>query len=154
MLHSPHRHFAASPEERELARSSRRSLARLVHADQTLSLLPADHEDDRPIEIPAGAVALLMDILDAMAAGRGVTLVQEAAEMTTVQAAELLRVSRPYLIGLLESGAIPFRRVGKHRRIRGEDIIAYKERTDRAREAVLDELAALAQKHDFGYGPS
>jgi excisionase family DNA binding protein len=93
-----------------------------------------------------------MDILEAMAAGRGVTLILENAELTTVQAAELLNVSRPFLISLLESRALPYRKVGRHRRIRMEDVMAYKERIDREREAVLDELVAEAQKHGMGYG--
>ena len=89
-----------------------------------------------------------MDILDAMAAGRGLTLIPENAELTTVQAAELLNVSRPFLIGLLEAGAIPYRRVGRHRRIRMEDAMAYRERIDRDRETVLDKLVADAQGFD------
>lgn len=81
-----------------------------------------------------------------------VILIPENAELTTVQAAELLHVSRPFLIGLLESRALPYRKVGRHRRIRMEDVMAYKERIDREREAVLDELVAEAQKHGMGCG--
>jgi excisionase family DNA binding protein len=109
-------------------------------------------EQEQPIELPAGAVALLMDILEAMAAGRGVTIIPENAELTTVQAAGVLNVSRPFLIGLLENGTIPHRKVGRHRRIRMEDVMDYKARIDRDREAALDELTALAQQHDMGYG--
>jgi excisionase family DNA binding protein len=94
-----------------------------------------------------------MDILEAMAAGRGVTIVPENAELTTVEAAAMLNISRPFLIQLLEKGVIPHRKVGKHRRIRVEDVMAYKERDDREREAVLDELVAEAQKSDMGYSP-
>lgn len=104
-----------------------------------------------PIELPAGAVVLLMDILDAMAAGRGVTIIPENAELTTVQAAALLNVSRPFLIKLLEEKVIPHRLVGKHRRIQIDDVMAYKTRIDREREAVLDRLTAEAQDHDMGY---
>ena len=104
--------------------------------------------------MPAGAVSLLMDILEAMAAGRGITLIPENAELTTVQAAEILNVSRPFLIGLLKSKAIPHHKVGKHRRVRMEDVMAYKDRIDREREAVLDQLVAEAQEHDMGYSRS
>jgi excisionase family DNA binding protein len=93
-----------------------------------------------------------MNILEAMAAGRGVTIIPENAELTTVQAADVLNVSRPFFIKLLENGAIPHRKVGKHRRVRMEDFMAYKERIDREREAVLDQLAAQAQEFDMGYG--
>ena len=110
-----------------------------------------DAEQEQPLILPAGAVALLMDILEAMAAGRGISLIPENAELTTVEAAEVLNVSRPYLIKMLTEGALPYRKVGKHRRIRMEDVMAYKSRIDREREAVLDELAADAQENNMGY---
>ena len=108
-------------------------------------------KQDETLELPAGAVALLVDILEAMADGRGVSLIAEHAELTTVEAAKVLHVSRPYLIKLLTEGALPYRKVGKHRRIRMEDVMAYKSRIDDEREAVLDELAAQAQETDMGY---
>lgn len=86
-----------------------------------------------------------------MAAGQGLSLIPENAELTTVQAADVLNVSRPYLIKLLEENAIPRRKVGKHRRIRMEDVMAYKTRIDRERESVLDQLAMEAQQGDLGY---
>jgi excisionase family DNA binding protein len=116
----------------------------------TLRVRDADQE--KPIELPPGAVALLMDILEAMAAGHGVTIIPESAELTTVQAAEVVNVSRPFLIKLLDDGAIPHRKVGKHRRIRMEDVMAYKAAIDRERESVLDQLAREAQEQEMGYG--
>jgi len=73
-------------------------------------------------------------------------------ELSTVQAAEVLNVSRPFLIKLLEEEKIPHRKVGKHRRIRMEDVMAYKSAIDQEREAVLDQLVAEAQEQDMGYG--
>ena len=92
-----------------------------------------------------------MDILEAMAAGRGVTIIPENAELTTVEAADVLNVSRPFIIKLLDEGAIPHRKVGKHRRIRMDDVMNYKAKIDAEREAALDQLVAEAQEHDMGY---
>jgi excisionase family DNA binding protein len=110
-----------------------------------------DAENAEPIELPAGAVTLLMDILDAMASGQVLTLISENAELTTMQAADILNVSRPFLIKLLEEGQIPYRKVGKHRRIRTEDMLNYRRAIDQKREAALDQLVADAQKQDMGY---
>ncbi len=107
--------------------------------------------DAEQVELPASAVASLMDILEAMASGRNVTIVPEDIELTTVQAAKILNVSRPFLIKLLDEGAIPHRRVGKHRRLRVEDVIAYKAAVDGDRERVLESLVHLAQTERMGY---
>jgi excisionase family DNA binding protein len=110
------------PSEREaiIARTSKQLLARYAREDQSLTVQVMDADHDEPIELPAGAVTLLLDILGAMASGQGVTIIPEDAELTTVQAADILHVSRPFLIKLLDGGQIPYRRVGKHRRIRRE----------------------------------
>jgi excisionase family DNA binding protein len=147
-----HRILAPSAQDAALARASGQRLARYARERTALTLRVRDAEQDNPIELPAGAVALLMDILEAMAAGRGVTIIPENAELTTVEAAEALNVSRPFLIKLLDEGAIPHRKVGRHRRIRMEDVMAYKARDDREREAALDELVREAQEMDMGYG--
>ena len=141
------------PSEREaiIARTSRQLLSRYAREDQPLTLRVMDADHEEPIELPAGAVTLLLDILDAMASGRGVTLIPEDAELTTVQAADMLHVSRPFLIKLLDEGKIPYRKVGKHRRIRGEDVMNFKRAIDQEREAVLDQLVADAQEQDMGY---
>jgi excisionase family DNA binding protein len=146
-----HRQSAPTAQEAALARASGQRLSRYRDREKPLSIRVLDIDQEQPLELPAGAVALLMDILEAMAAGRGVSIIPENAELTTVQAAEVLNVSRPYLIKLLAEKAIPHRKVGKHRRILMEDVMTYKKKTDRAREAVLDQLAAEAQEEDQGY---
>ncbi|MBK8209138.1 MAG: helix-turn-helix domain-containing protein [Rhodospirillales bacterium] len=134
-----------------LARFSGQALARHARPSRPLLVRVNDAEQEQPIELPAGAVALLMEILEAMAAGRGVHLIPENAELTTVQAAEILNVSRPFLIKLIGEGALPHRKVGKHRRIRMEDVMAYKARIDAERLSVLDQLVAEAQEQNMGY---
>lgn len=137
---------------RQLAPSEREAvIARYDREDQSLTVQVTDADHDEPIELPAGAVTLLLDILGAMASRQGVTIIPEDAELTTGQAAEILHVSRPFLIKLLEEGQIPYRRVGKHRRIRMEDVMNYKQAIDQQREAVLDQLVAEAQEQDMEY---
>ncbi|MDX8354835.1 helix-turn-helix domain-containing protein [Cognatiyoonia sp. IB215182] len=146
-----HRQLPPSAQEAAVARASGQLLSRYARDKAPLKLRVTDGEQAEPIELPAGAVALLMDILEAMAAGQGITIMPENAELTTVQAAEVLNVSRPFLIKLLDEQKIPHRKVGKHRRIRMEDMMAYKASIDAERESVLDQLAAEAQEQDMGY---
>jgi len=88
---------------------------------------------------------LLARILAHMAAGQGVSVVPADAELTTQQAADLLNVSRPFLIGLLDAGEIEYRKVGKHRRVRADSLLDYKRKDDQRRREAADELTALGQ---------
>ena len=146
-----HRQLPPTPGDAAIARSTHEALSPYGGMDQPLKLRVRDSEQEQAIDLPAGAVDLLMHVLEAMAAGQGVTLIPESAELTTVQAADILNVSRPFLIKLLDQKAIPHRKVGKHRRIRMEDVMAYKNAIDREREKVLDQLTREAQAHDMGY---
>ncbi|MGU9962349.1 MAG: excisionase family DNA-binding protein [Candidatus Puniceispirillales bacterium WSBS_2018_MAG_OTU23] len=139
-------------QDAAIARVSGQALSRYARTKAPLKFHVTDAEQAEPIELPTGAVALLIDILEAMAAGRGATIIPENAELTTVQAAEVLNVSRPFFIKLLDDEKIPYRKVGKHRRILMEDVMTYKTAIDQEREAVLDQLVAEAQKQNMGYG--
>jgi excisionase family DNA binding protein len=143
---------APTEEETRQAKETARRLAPHLRPQRVLRLQIL--EDDRPGEtlaIPASALRLLSDILTQMAQGNAVTLIPHHADLTTQKAADFLNVSRPFLIGLLEKGDIPYRKVGTHRRIQFRDLLDYKRRLDTAREAVLDELAAQAQELNMGY---
>ena len=106
---------------------------------------------DQVLTLPRAATRLLSTVLTEMAAGNAVTLIPVHAEMTTQEAADYLNVSRPFLVGLLEAGEIPYRKVGSRRRVQFRDVKAYKDKTDREREKVLDTLAAQAQDLGMGY---
>lgn len=108
-------------------------------------------EQGETVEIPVVALRLLVGILDEMADGNSVTLVPSRAELTTQQAASFLNVSRPHLVRLLEAGMIPFYKAGTHRRVRFQDVLAYKAQKDKARRGALQELAALSQELGMGY---
>lgn len=105
-----------------------------------------EHDEDEALTVPRGAVELLARILAHMANGQGVSVVPANAELTTQQAADLLNVSRPFLIGLLKAGEIEFRLVGKHRRIRAESLLNYMRTDDQRRRQSADELTALNQE--------
>jgi excisionase family DNA binding protein len=101
---------------------------------------------DDALVVPREAAVLLARILGFLANGEGVNVIPDTAELTTQQAAEFLNVSRPYLIKVLESGEIPFRLVGTHRRVRFRDLSEYKSRDDLARRRAADELTQLTQE--------
>ncbi|MGE0030447.1 MAG: helix-turn-helix domain-containing protein [Steroidobacteraceae bacterium] len=103
------------------------------------------------ITVPVSALRLLVDILAQMAEGNAVTIMPIHAELTTQQAADFLNVSRPYLVGLLERNALPYRKVGSHRRILAKDLLEYRASTLIRSKQTLDELARQAQDLKMGY---
>jgi excisionase family DNA binding protein len=121
--------------------------ARKAHQNPVL-ILPDGNER---VEVPIQAFHLLNFILKNMAEGRGVTITPAEAEVSTQVAARLLNVSRPFLIGLLEEGKIPYYTVGKHRRIRLADVNAFEKQFKRQRTEALDELARLSSEMGLDY---
>jgi excisionase family DNA binding protein len=94
---------------------------------------------------------LLVRLLSEMASGNAVTLIPVHAELTTQQAADLLGVSRPFVIKQIEEGKLPHRRIGTHRRVMFKDLMDFKRSLDVDRSKALDQLAAEAQKLRLGY---
>lgn len=134
----------------DLARESAAALSRLLrdHPTQDRARVRMDGTD---LILPRQAIELLRNLLTEMAQGHAVTILPVHAELTTQEAANLLNVSRPHLIKLLEDGQLPFSKVGTHRRISLENLLAYKRRRDEASEAAAQELVDQAQTLDLGY---
>lgn len=105
----------------------------------------------KPVPLPKPVEKALKQALSFVAEGKDIIVVPESAELSTQQVADLLNVSRPFVVKLLENEEIPFRRVGKHRRVLGTDAQKYKERIDKRRLKVLEKLAAEAQELGLGY---
>ena len=134
---------ATYSDEAVLAREASRVLAAQMAKSEPLVLgLPRRGT----VKLPASAVRKLIHILDQMALGNATALIPVRTELTTQEAAELLNISRPSLIHLLDDGKIEFRRIGTHRRVLLESVTAYKRRSDAARLAALTELAAYDQE--------
>jgi excisionase family DNA binding protein len=138
----------------QLALESSRRLTQFlaVRPEQALRVrIEAENEPGESISIPATAFRLLNSILTEMAKGNAVTLIPVHAELTTQQAADILNVSRPFLIEQLEKGVIPYRKVGTHRRVMFKDLMEYKQTMDHNRLTALDELSAIDQELGLGY---
>ncbi|MDP2316516.1 MAG: helix-turn-helix domain-containing protein [Pseudomonadota bacterium] len=138
-----------SPAE---ARGADRALRALGHdADAPLFVRATGAPGAQDVELPAEARALLLRILGHMANGDAVTIVPVAAEVTAQQAAEILGVSRPFVIRLVDEGKLACRLVGTHRRIPLGDVLAFKQANRAERRAIAAELTAEAQELGFGY---
>ena len=137
----------------EQAKTAARALARFTtkRAPRTVVVHAESGGRDTAITLPKEAIELLVEILGQMANGNAVTIVPVNAELTTQQAADMLNVSRPFLVGLLDDGKIPHRLVGTHRRVRVADLLLYKDKDDAHRKAVQDELTAEAETLGLGY---
>ena len=98
------------------------------------------------LDVPPTAVQLIRSLLKEMGDGKALTLVADDAEITTNQAADLLHVSRPYVVGLIKKGELPARLVGKQRRLPLKDVLSFKKDNEAKRRKTLSELIAHDQK--------
>ena len=130
-------HLALDEIERALVQPTPESRALIVGPDGTRT------------ELPESLYAVLVRAAHELRRGRGISILPVGLELTTQQAADLVNVSRPFLIRLLEAGQIPYHMVGTHRRIRLDDLLAYRRRRSQDRRAMLAGMAAEAQELDI-----
>lgn len=126
-------------EQFDLTEDERVALADVLPAPTDRSLVL--RAGRREVRLPANAGRAVHQLLTRLAAGEHVQLVSVDAELTTRQAAQLLGISRTYLVRLVDEGHIPARLIGSHRRLRAGDVLAYR----RTREARLAKVAAVAE---------
>ena len=127
--------------------STRRLTPALAKANGSVLLHVGEPDGtNEPVSIPTAAFRLLVSVLDQMARGNAVRLIPILRELTTQEAAELLNVSRPFVVKLADEGKIPSHLVGTHRRLQLEDVMTYKAEHRRLREQALDRLSDLDQE--------
>lgn len=142
---------------REDQRIAKSSISRFSEASKKLiqkhagSVKIKVQDEAKYFEIPPKAFSMLYDILSNMAEGKSVRVIPSEAEVSTQQAAQILNVSRPHIVKLLEDGVIPFKKVGSHRRILLKDLMRYEKILKDKREKQLNFLTKQAQQHNLGY---
>ncbi len=135
-----------SDQDALLAGIASRALEDKTSAEPLRLQVAAAGKEVTTLELPASAAAPLLAMLKAFAEGKPVSVHAADAEVTAQQAADLLNVSRPYLVGLVDKGVLPARMVGNQRRLPLKDVLAYKQDTQAKRRAALDELAKSDQE--------
>ncbi|WP_457942726.1 helix-turn-helix domain-containing protein [Vreelandella alkaliphila] len=142
-----------SQEEAALAKLSSRELAAHIETRASTQHVAITDKDGHihQVEVPVSALRLLIDILTELGDGNTVKLIPVHAEMTTQEAADVLNMSRPTLIKVLDEGRIPYHRAGNRRKLKYTDVMAYKTSVDQKRLQVLEELSELDQSLGLGY---
>lgn len=142
------------PKQHDIAlamQSSKELAAFFPKKEKDFQIMIKEGPREAKITFPFPAIKLLLQILTEMAEGNAITLIPIHAELTTQEAANLLNVSRPFLIKLLDKGKLPFHKVGTHRRILFIDLLHFQVKEESMGEKALEELTKQAQQLDMGY---
>jgi len=133
-----------SAQEIENADQLRQIVANaMVDGEATVKVVTENGKAPQPITLTPAIAQTFLEVLRLISSGNGFMMIPVTAELTTQEAADLLNVSRPYFIKVLERGDIAYTTVGRHRRVKAEDLFAYKERRDKERAEALSEMAEL-----------
>jgi excisionase family DNA binding protein len=139
-------------KDKEMVRLAQRCImASLDHSRAAVITLTTDTGEHPAVEVPPAALKLIGQLLGVMSEGRPVVLMPTEQELTTVEAANFLNVSRPFVIKEMESGRLPHRKVGSHRRISMEDLLAYAQKMRAQQVKALDRMAKNARELGLDY---
>ena len=144
-LHEP------SVEDIDAARTAARQLSRHNRGNRPISFTlnredASEQDKEEPISLPSNIFRILINMLVEMGNGNAVAVVPVTAELTTQQAADLLNVSRPHIIKLIDQKKIGFRMVGTHRKLRAKDVLSYRDSNDFARRDALTSMVQLDEE--------
>ncbi|MER2493255.1 helix-turn-helix domain-containing protein [Catenovulum sediminis] len=145
LLHLP------TSDEIDVAKRSSRTLAKYASVDRVQMSIRGSNGESEQFVLPGHVMQILLDVLSEISNGNAISLIPHNQEVSTQEAANILNVSRPFLIKLLEGGNIPFHKIGTHRRVKLQDILTYKQQIDEKRNQALDELSELSQSEGMGY---
>lgn len=141
-----------SPAEKDLARAAQRCImAALDHSRAASLMLTTDTGEQPCVEVPPAALKVIGQLLGAMSQGQSIALMPMERELTTVEAAHFLNVSRPFVIKAMEAGRLPYRKVGTHRRVTLKHLLDYERQMREQQEQALDRLADNARELGLDY---
>lgn len=141
-----------SPQEVEMARAAQRCIMEALDHSRAAAITLATTDGEHPtVELPPAALKLIGQLLGAMSEGRPITLMPSKQEFSTVEAANFLNVSRPFVIKEIEEGRLPHRKVGTHRRVAFEDLVAYAREMRKRQEGALERMAENARELGLDY---
>lgn len=141
-----------SAQELEMARVAQRCIMEALDRSKAVSImLTSDGEGQPSVAVPPAALKLIGQLLGALSEGRPVVLMPGKQELTTVEAANYLNVSRPFVIKEIEAGRLPHRMVGRHRRIAFEDLVAYERKMREKQRAALERMAENERELGLDY---
>lgn len=148
---SLHRPTQKEQKEAKLAHDTLEGASKYISKEKGSHRVELSVDETVKVTVPESALDFLLNFLHCLSEGQAVSILPVGTEMSTQQAADVLNVSRPHLVKLLENDKIPYHKVGSHRRIKAKDLIAYKAERDEKTEGLLKELSSQAQELDMGY---
>jgi excisionase family DNA binding protein len=141
-----------SPKEVEMARAAQRCIVEALDHSRAASITLTTTNGKHPtVALPPSALKLIGQLLGAMSEGRPITLMPSKQEFSTVEAANFLNVSRPFVIKEIEEGRLPHRKVGAHRRVAFDDLVTYAREMRKRQEGALERLAENARELGLDY---